>query len=123
VTNPLKPPSENLLHCQLADLLRVAAVPGWLWWHTPNGELRNKATAGRLKRMGVKPGVSDFLLLSPVGDLHALELKAKGKRPTDAQRDFLRSVIDAGGRGAWCDRFEDAVMFLKNWGAIKGVLL
>ena len=113
------PPPENETHCMIADLLRLAIKPGWIWWHTPNGELRNKAAAGRLKRMGVKPGVSDFLLLSPSGDFFALELKREGKSPTSDQHDFLAAVFDAGHRSDWVDTFDDAVDVLRRWGCLR----
>lgn len=128
-----KPPPENAVHCQLADVLRLSARVGWLWWHTPNGGgrpafitkngKRISPEGGRLKKMGVKPGVSDFLLLSPTGDLHALELKAEGKRPDDDQVDFMRAVVDAGGKADWADSFDDAVAILTDWDAIKGATL
>ena len=114
-----KTPPEIEVHVMIADVLRFAVVPGWLWWHTPNGELRDKITAARLKRMGVKPGVSDFLLLSPDGDFHALELKREGKSPTGDQCDFLQSVANAGCLSAWVDNFDDAVTILRNWGALR----
>lgn len=127
-----KPPPENATHCQLADLLRAAIQPYWMWWHTPNGGERPafinahgkrvSIEAGRLKRMGVRAGVSDFLLVAPgTAQLHALELKREGKSPTSDQLDFLQSVTDAGGRAEWADSFEEAVEILTYWGAIKGV--
>ena len=104
----------------IADVLRMSVSPGWLWMHYPAGEYRRKATAGRLKRMGVKPGVSDFLLIAPHGgQLHALELKRRGRTPSDDQFDFLRQVKEAGGKAAWCDNFDDAMVILKNWGAVR----
>jgi hypothetical protein len=115
----LPPAPEFKVHCMVADVLRLSIAPGWLWWHTPNGEARSKATAGRLKRMGVKPGVSDFLLLSPEGQLHALELKRKGDKPRDDQRAFLETVEAAGGRSRWVDSFNDAVTVLIGWGAVR----
>src|SRR5690242_13034214 len=59
--------------------------------HIPNGELRDKATAGKLKAMGVRAGVSDFLLPIPVRDVHGmwLELKATDGRLAPEQREFL----------------------------------
>jgi hypothetical protein len=118
-TRKLPPPLEFEVHCMVADLLQKWISPGWLWWHTPNGEARSKATAGRLKRMGVRPGVSDFLLLSPDGQLHALELKRKGERPNDDQAVFLAMVHAVGGRADWVDTFDGAVKILKDWGAVK----
>lgn len=114
-----KVPPELEVHFMIADLLRFSLKPGWIWWHTPNGDFRNKATAGRLKRMGVLPGVSDFLLLSPDGDLHALELKREGKRPTPEQIAFLSAVFKAGGTADWCDNFDDAVEIFKLWNCVR----
>lgn len=116
-----KPPpaKEFAIHCMVADTLRIACSPGWIWWHTPNGELRNRSTAGRLKRMGVKPGITDILLLSPQGQLHALELKAKGDRPSTEQFSFMGVVCLSGGRAQWADSFEAAIRILKDWGAVR----
>jgi hypothetical protein len=120
----LPPPEEFSVHIAIADLLRRALRPGWLWWHTPNGEERSKAAAGRLKAMGVMAGVSDFLLIKPEGArLHALELKRHGLRPTVVQMNFLDLVDAAGGRVAWVDSFDAAVTVLERWGATKGVTL
>jgi len=114
------PALEFAVHCLIADLLRVSISPGWLWWHTPNGEARSKATAGRLKRMGVKPGVSDFLLVGPpYARLHALELKRSGYAPTADQNRFLQCIVDAGGVAEWVDSFDAAVRVLKSWGAVR----
>ena len=117
-----KPPpaKEFAVHCALADLLRINLAPGWLFFHPANGELRDKATAGRLQRMGVKPGVSDFILISPPSArLHALELKRRGEKPSEAQYAFLFAVTAAGGRSAWCDKFDDAIAILTSWGALR----
>jgi len=36
-----------------------------LYTHVPNGGLRNPVEASKLKRMGVKPGVPDYLIFEP----------------------------------------------------------
>lgn len=119
----LPPVEEFPVHCAIADLLRKTIEPGWIWFHVPNGEQRTKSAGGRLKRMGVKAGVSDFLLVSPTGGmLHALELKRRGLKPTMIQMQFLGQVNAAGGKGAWVDTFDEAVMALKAWGAVKVTL-
>ena len=43
-----------------------------LLFHVPNGGARSKATAGRLKAEGVKPGVPDLCLPVPRGAYHGL---------------------------------------------------
>jgi hypothetical protein len=95
-TRKLPPPLEFEVHCMVADLLQKWISPGW-----------------------VRPGVSDFLLLSPDGQLHALELKRKGERPNDDQAVFLAMVHAVGGRADWVDTFDGAVKILKDWGAVK----
>lgn len=116
-----KPPApyEFAVHCMVADVLRLSAAPGWLWFHPANGEYRDKATAGRLKRMGVRPGVSDFILIAPpAGRVHALELKRRGEMPSEAQKAFLALVCGAGGQAGTADTFEGALTILKGWGAV-----
>lgn len=114
------PAQEFAVHCMVADILRRWAMPGWIWAHYPAGELRDTVTGARLKRMGTKPGVADFLLVAPpAGQLHALELKRKGERPNDEQAAFLDAVRAAGGMAAWVDNFDDAVRVLRDWGAVR----
>jgi hypothetical protein len=71
------PPIERRTHIALADLLRAACRPGWWWSHVPSGEHRSERTGGLLKRMGLRPGMLDFLLISPAGEHHWLELKRR----------------------------------------------
>jgi hypothetical protein len=124
-----KPLPEIDVHCMIADVLMMTLKPGWIWWHTPNGGERPafinakgkrvSIEAARLKRMGVKPGISDFLLLSPTGELCALELKREGMSPTVDQTDFLVAVRMAGHRSAWVDNFDDAIKVLQSWGCLR----
>lgn len=72
--------------------------------HIPNGEFRHKATAGRLKAMGVVPGVPDLIL--PVRSrgfsAAAIELKAPGGSVADAQDDWLAHLRDEGWAATVC---------------------
>jgi hypothetical protein len=117
-----KPPpaKEFAVHCMVADTLRRALASGWIWFHPANGELRDDATGGRLKRLGVRPGVSDFILVAPAGGrVHALELKRRGERPTEAQTAFLVAVRAAGGKAEWADSYQVAIEILAAWGALR----
>jgi hypothetical protein len=121
---------EFATHCAIADTLDRWLEPGWMWWHCPNGGRREKRKnpktgetyspeGGRLKRQGVKPGVSDFLLVSPPrARLHALELKRQGEVPTRAQLDYGARLERAGGVFAWTDTYAGAIAILKTWDAL-----
>ena len=116
-----KPPPapEFSLHCMIADTLDRWLSPGWKFNHIAAGELRSKITAARLKRMGVKPGWSDFICLSPSGKAHFLELKRRGERLSDAQSEFGNWCLDHGYPFECCDNFDAALAVLKRWGAVK----
>lgn len=116
-------PLEFQTHCAVADTLRRWATPNWVWCHYPAGEKRADATGARLKRMGVLPGISDFLLFPPAGapepHVHCLELKRLGRRLSELQAEFQ----------LWCklnrypfevaDNYETAVRILQGWGALR----
>lgn len=115
----LPPAYEFAVHCMVADVLRLSVSPGWLWFHVPNGEDRNEKTGAKLRRMGLRRGVSDFILIGPpAGLVHALELKRQGERPDYLQTVFLEAVAQAGGQAAYADTFEGAIEQLKDWGAV-----
>jgi hypothetical protein len=70
--------------------------------------------------MGVKEGVSDFILFGPPSaTLHALELKKRGEKPSDAQLLFMGLVQAAGGKAEWCDDYKDAIRVLTRWECLK----
>jgi hypothetical protein len=87
-----------------AALFQWAAMNGgqypelrWLF-HVPNGGLRHKAVAMKLKALGVKPGVSDVLLLVPRGGFHGLviEMKAGKNKETPYQTEFIGFCEEQG---------------------------
>jgi hypothetical protein len=119
---PRKPPTapEFSLHVMVADVIDRWASPGWRFTHFPAGELRDKITAGRLKRMGVKPGWPDFILLSPAALAHFLELKRRGEHLSENQSEFADWCATHGYPFACCDDFRAALARLQAWGAVRG---
>jgi hypothetical protein len=65
------------------------AYPDLLIFHVPSGETRDMATAMKLKRMGVVPGVADFLMFLP-GVPIAIELKTGKGVQSGAQEHFQK---------------------------------
>jgi hypothetical protein len=115
----LPPSPEFHLHCMVADVLRRWADPEWRFTHIASGELRTPATAARLKRMGAMPGYPDFILLSPGGVAHFLELKrARGAKLSEDQQDFADWCVAHGVPFAIARNFDEALCRLQAWGAV-----
>lgn len=116
-----KPPlaKERATHIAVADALRAACAPAWIWSHIPSGELRTEETGALLKRMGLKPGLPDFLLIDPDGKHYWLELK-RGKAPlTVAQTEFGVAMMERGVPYAVARSFNEAIAQLRDWGALR----
>jgi hypothetical protein len=114
-----KPALEFALHVMVADTLKVALKPGWRASHFPSGEHRTPETAARLKRMGVAKGWPDFVLLSPQGQAHFLELKRRGEHLDEAQAAFAAYCVEHGYPHAVAHTLAEAVAQLRQWGAVN----
>ena len=110
--------TEEQIHRAVVAHLEARAVPGLVWFHPANGELRRKGVGGRLKALGVRTGVADLILLH-TGTAYALELKRKGGRVQASQRDFLHRFAKAGGTTAVAYGVDDAVQALEGWGLLR----
>ena len=66
--------------------------------HIPNEGKRSPRVGAKLKRMGMRPGASDYVLFVPRGEHHGLliELKTAGGRVQGNQVEFARIVTEQG---------------------------
>lgn len=89
-------------------------------FHVPNGGSRNLLEAVNLKKQGVKPGVSDVILLLPKGKYHYLciEIKCGKNKPTKEQKKFIEYVNSVGGCAVVCYGCNDAINVIKKY--LKG---
>lgn len=92
---------EEILHrnCHVWNVLNQGKYPLLSWiFHCPNGGGRTKAEAGILKAMGVKPGISDFILPFPCGEWNglAIELKSNSGKLSVYQQNWLIKARDNG---------------------------
>lgn len=111
---------ESELHIAIATHIRDWVSPFVFWWHTPNGEKRDYATAAKLRRMGVKPGVHDLIFLDErTRTIYSLEVKRKGESMTDEQLVFAGVIKAMDGRTAVVDTFAGAVQQLESWGLLR----
>jgi hypothetical protein len=109
---------ETAIQCTIVQHLKARAVPGVIWWHTPNGGYRNKAEAATFKAMGVRAGVSDLLFFHD-GKLYCLEIKAQGGRATEEQLEFMSTIDRAGAYTALATGLDAALQTIEAWGLIK----
>jgi hypothetical protein len=115
---PAFDPSELQIQISLIQRLRWQCRPGVVYFHCPNGELRAKHAAAKLKAMGVLPGVADLIFLwsesgRPAGLF--LELKARGRGLTADQAAFGKAIKAAKFFHEWTDSLDDAVRILTQY--------
>ncbi len=111
---------ERELHGFTADLLRLMARPGVLWLHIANEGARSPRTGAYLKRMGMRPGAADFLIVR-YGHAYFLELKTGKGRLSPAQHDFEADAREAGSPYVVCRTPDGVRGVLEEWGAIRSV--
>lgn len=99
-------PEEDLQRAcfRWADLMRLQhPILRWLT-HVPNGGKRPRGEAGKLKGMGAKPGIPDFMLPRRWRGWQglAVELKSKDGRLSEAQKEWLEALEEDGYLCAVC---------------------
>lgn len=65
------------------------------FFHVPNGGSRNKIEAAQLKASGVLAGVADMIFFWR-GNAYAFEFKTPEGRQSEAQLNFMSSVVSQG---------------------------
>jgi len=113
-------PTEYDYHCTVADWIRFQEEAHPLLkmvWHTPNGGHRHKATAAKLKRMLVRPGVPDFILPVPQQSWMglAIEMKAEHGRVTKEQASMLARLAMFGWKCHVCNSADEAIKLFAEY--------
>lgn len=87
----------------------------------PNEGKRSWLQGKKMKKEGMKAGASDLFLSFPTIRHHGfwLEIKKKGKEPTDEQLEFLAAMRAVGYRADWTDDVDEGVIMLKNYVGMK----
>lgn len=104
--------SEEVLHRACAQWLSLAKAryPTLAWMtHIPNGGKRPKGEAGKLKAMGVVPGMPDFILPVRSGPWIglAVELKSATGKLRPSQSAWLEMLASQGWKTHVVREFED----------------
>lgn len=91
--------------------------PHLIMFAIPNGGMRNKITAAKLKNEGVLAGVSDLFLMSANAVYNGLfiEMKSiKGKASVE-QNKFMLAANKAGYKAIVCYGFTEAQTAINNY--------
>lgn len=83
----------------------------------PNGGRRDAITGARLKDEGATAGVSDLIFLKPnrfYGSL-CIEMKAKGGRQQDTQKEWQKAVEGAGNKYVVCRSVEEFMKSINDY--------
>lgn len=98
---------------------------GFLFFSVPNegmGESRGRgglARMARLRRMGLRPGVADLVIVKG-GRAYFLELKRRAGRQSVNQLEFEADAIHVGAEYAVARSFEEAQNIVISWGIVPG---
>ena len=110
---------------QIAEDAHLIAVFDWVRamgyekfiWHTANERKCSLRAGQRLKRKGVKSGVSDITIARARNGYHGayIELKTKGGRLTPSQSLFLKDMEQEGYYTNVCYSAIEAIDCIKNY--------
>lgn len=111
---------EEDLHvlCVEYATLMVSMHPVLEWMlHVPNGGLRHKAEAGKLKAMGTKSGFPDLFLPRQHGEWAglAIELKSSKGRVRNDQQSWLSMLQEGGYLVAVCRSLDAFIEHLQTY--------
>ena len=114
-----KPMNEGELSRQVADYLDWTLPRGAVFTHIASGGGRDKATAGRLKAEGVRPGAPDLVIIAPGAPVIFIELKARSGRLRPEQITWADAIkSSAGGVHFVCRSLEEVDSALRFCGLI-----
>lgn len=120
--------SEHVIQCAVAQFLdlALAGIPDCIWWAVPNGGTfasrtdkssgkRVSIAAVKAKREGLKPGVSDIMVLWG-GRLICIELKTATGRQSPEQKEWADAATSAGAVYYVARSVQDVEEFLDTAG-------
>ena len=112
--------AETLEMIRIFDYIRFKKLDAFIF-HIANERKTSVQAGSILKRMGVKPGVSDIFIAIPRLSFHGmfLEVKANKNKPTDLQRKFLDDMISQGYFATWRTGADASIEAIESYLALK----
>ena len=90
---------------------------GVLWCHVANERQTSPMRGGKLKKMGVKPGVPDILIFDSRAGFHglAIELKHGRGRNTESQMQFQLDLQNRGWAVHVVNNIDDFIRIVDDY--------
>jgi VRR-NUC domain len=107
--------AEAQIQRAIVEYVRLVASDA-LIFAIPNGGLRSKTEAARLKWTGTLAGVPDLAIIAPRGRVFFVEVKSAGGRLSDDQRSIHDRLVALGSPPAICRSIDDARKAFAAWG-------
>ena len=102
---------------ECADFARFLEARGYLFTHVPMGGARDKKEAARLKSIGTRRGVPDFLIFDPPAPFRgvAVEMKReRGGRTSPEQKRWIEALTALGWVAFVARGAKDAIERMKR---------
>lgn len=99
--------AEARIQASIVEWIRTVA-PDCIVAAIPNGGLRSKSEAARMKWTGTLAGMPDLIVLAPLRRMLFLECKAPGGRLSIDQRDLIIRLANGGFATFICRSIDDA---------------
>ena len=109
-------PEERLQQAIVTAISRMA--PKVYCFHIPNGGLRSKLEAIRMKAGGVRRGVPDLCLILSDGEVAFVEIKAAGGKLSPEQMAFSLMCLNRSTKWALLNDVAQVETLLSAWGEI-----
>ena len=107
--------AEDRIQASIVHYLRTCA-PQCLSFACPNGGLRSKAEAAKMKWTGTLAGIPDLIVLAPHGVVLGLEVKAPGNYASPEQKAIAEHWRALGHTWALVRSIDDVKLVLAATG-------
>lgn len=109
--------TEEQEHLALMDWIKLYPFLERNIIHIPNGGSRFLLEAVKLKKMGVKPGVSDLFLCLPISNKSGLwiELKSKNGKISPSQKEWLTRMRANGYSAEVAYGCDEAIRIISDY--------
>ena len=106
--------AEARVQASIVEHARLVA-PDILVFAVPNGGLRSKAEAARMKWTGTLAGIPDLVVIAPVGRVFFIEVKTPAGRLSDDQRAIFDRLVALGTPRAIVRSIDDVRRVFAEW--------